>query len=435
MLGSLLQRRALGHALLRGAALLYSLPRGALGHLRLWRGALGATLLRGGGGDALLRRVTLHELLRGDPAPALPQESLRRALLRGTLGNPPKRLGIAAGHPLQGPEPHAIPLRRAFGDLLRPALVLARGRVLDPARWEPEFGRLRAPGRARREALGHTLLLGAAGLTGLVTRHRAQLHAGLPAGQKASGLARLRVEHDTLLYVGLARQQGRRAHAGLRARVSERLRVALPPRHRALDHAYWVACGTPCIGLGCALRDGFGDAARSRQVQLFVPLPIIVHGRARGLCLKDQERRQRVPTSIGWFLRCRSPSFPAGIPTGRAHTPALLKAPGDSGPGCDYPGKERRGCSQLVPPHPSLKSPETLRNWSWANGGAFTPPFKDQLSIHQTISPRRIDIMTLCLTSWTPPALPTATSSQVYVLQLPSTRDERQAKIKGVSML
>lgn len=68
----------------------------------------------------------------------------------------------------------------------------------------------------------------------------------------------------------------------------------------------------------------------------------------------------------------------------------------------------RRGESvlSLCPPHPSLKSPETFRDWSQANWGVFMPPFKDQLSVRQSISPRRIDIMTLCLTSWKPSVSP-----------------------------
>lgn len=109
VLGSLLRQRALGCVLLRGA-LLYSLPGGALGHLRLRR-ALGHAVLGGVGGDALLRRVALHALLLGEPAHVLLQERLRYALLRGTLGDTPQRRGIAAGHPLQGPELRAVPLR------------------------------------------------------------------------------------------------------------------------------------------------------------------------------------------------------------------------------------------------------------------------------------------------------------------------------------
>lgn len=262
MLDSLLQQRAFSCVLLQGA-LLYFLPRETLGHMWLRR-ALAYTLLRGVSGDALLHRVALHALLLGETALVLLQERLRYALLRGALGDSLQWQGIAAGHPLQGPELRAVPLRRAFGYLLRPAFVLARGRVLDPTWWELEFARLWAPGCAWWEALGHTLFLRAAGLTGLEILHRAQLQAGLPAGQKASSLTRLRVQQDALLYIGLTRQQRHLAYAWLWAHVSERLHVALPSRHWALDHAHRVACGTACIRLGCALLDAFSDIARSR---------------------------------------------------------------------------------------------------------------------------------------------------------------------------
>jgi len=273
--------------LLRGA-LLYSLPRGALGY----------ALLRGVGGDALLRRVALHALVLGEAADALLQDALLDALLGGTLRDSPQRQGIAAAHPRQGPELRAVPLRRAFGDLLRPAFILARGGVLDPTWWVLEFAGLWAPGRAGWEALGRLLFLGAADFAGLETLRCAQLQAGLPAGKQASGVARLRVQQDTLLSVGLTRQQRCLGPTWLRVDVRERLRVALPSRHRALDHAHRVARGTARFGLGRALLDAFSATARSRQVQVFVPLPVVVHGSAKCLCLKEAGERQAVHTGI-----------------------------------------------------------------------------------------------------------------------------------------
>lgn len=148
-------------------------------------------------------------------------------------------------------------------------------------------------------------------LTGLQRLCRAEAHTGLPAGQQTCGLTGVWAQHDTLLHTGLAGQQRAVGHAGLRAHVGERLHVALPSGHRALDDAQRVARGAACIRLRCAMLVAFGDIAGARQVQLFVPLPIIVHGPGRWLCLEEAGRRGTVHTHIGCFLVMPAPS-PAG---------------------------------------------------------------------------------------------------------------------------